>query len=120
MVLDASRPVGNYWMRVIGASECTATQNAIIRYEGASDSEPETSDQFAGQTSWEMVYNLFKYLFSLRELMHFHERKLCLRLWFAFLLYRDLFLSVKVDLLQESKRDVTKVVSLVQNGGKNY
>lgn len=42
-VLNADQPIGNYWMRVRGMADCgvkKAHQQAILRYNGASETEP--------------------------------------------------------------------------------
>ncbi|XP_060581710.1 uncharacterized protein LOC132738260 [Ruditapes philippinarum] len=49
-VLNASQPVGNYWIRVRGLGVCgfsKVKQVAILRYAGAPDEEP------TGSTTWE-------------------------------------------------------------------
>ncbi|XP_053398492.1 uncharacterized protein LOC123558060 [Mercenaria mercenaria] len=49
-MLNASQPVGNYWVRARGLADCgvkQAKQVAILRYEGASEEDP------VGNTTWE-------------------------------------------------------------------
>ncbi|KAL4230719.1 Mco1p [Mactra antiquata] len=51
-VLNASMPVGNYWVRVRGLADCgvkQAKQVAILRYTGAPDEDPE------GEVTWELA-----------------------------------------------------------------
>ena len=48
IVFEASQHVGNYWMRAVPATGCSANLNpdgakAIIHYEGANDSEPAST-----------------------------------------------------------------------------
>ncbi|XP_042890220.1 oxidoreductase OpS5-like [Penaeus japonicus] len=43
LVLEANQPVDNYWIRIVGIAECSTKQcmqGAVLRYEGAPDSDP--------------------------------------------------------------------------------
>lgn len=46
-VLEANQQVGNYWIRISGNNNCIdKPQEAILRYEGAGDTEPPGLTEF--------------------------------------------------------------------------
>ena len=46
VVVSTDQPVANYWIRAIGLRDCwytNGTANAILKYEGAGDEDPDLS-----------------------------------------------------------------------------
>ncbi|XP_027212523.2 uncharacterized protein [Penaeus vannamei] len=62
VVLEANQPVGNYWIQVHGLVECSTKQCmqvAVLRYEGAPDTEPTEQVEYNPNPSGTILNPLF-------------------------------------------------------------